>query len=84
MATKDELLSRALQLPPSERAELAGELLISLDQEPPEDPALVEREWTDEIRRRAAQVRAGDPVTVDGREVIARSREWLRKYGHDS
>lgn len=52
----EKVLDEALRLEPSERAELASELLASLDGEPDED---VEAAWAAEIERRAARARSG-------------------------
>ncbi|HLT35814.1 MAG TPA: addiction module protein [Enhygromyxa sp.] len=49
----ETLLSIALQLPIDERAELAAELLASLDGEPDAD---VDAAWVAEIERRARRV----------------------------
>jgi putative addiction module component (TIGR02574 family) len=69
-----ELLREALTLPPDERADVAAELLASLD-EPVENPAEVEAAWAAEIERRARRVlsdeSAGEPWK-DVRNRIAR------------
>jgi len=52
-----KVLDEALQLELSERAELAAELLASLDGEPDAD---VEAAWSAEIERRAARARSGE------------------------
>jgi len=51
-----KLLTDALQLPPSERAELATELIASLDGKADRD---VETAWAAEIERRVAELEAG-------------------------
>jgi len=51
-----KVLDEALGLEVSERAELAAELLASLDGEPDED---VESAWAAEIERRADRARSG-------------------------
>jgi putative addiction module component (TIGR02574 family) len=57
---KRRVLDEALKLPVSDRAEVAGELLRSLDsEEPEEDPAVVEAAWADEIGRRARDLETG-------------------------
>jgi len=43
------LLREALTLPPEERAEVAAELLASLDEPVPDDPAGLQAEWAREI-----------------------------------
>ena len=55
------LLAEALQLPPEERAALAGELIESLDTEV-DDGA--EAAWSAEIRRRVERLDAGVANTV--------------------
>ena len=55
--TAQKVLHEALRLEPVDRAELAAELLASLDGEPDED---VEAAWAEEIERRAARARAGE------------------------
>jgi len=50
------LLQEALKLPPRERADLAAELLASLDEELVDDPQELEKAWANEIERRARRV----------------------------
>jgi putative addiction module component (TIGR02574 family) len=76
MATKDELLTDALRLPVNERAEMAQELLRSLDGEPEED---VEAAWTAEIQRRLDEVRAGRAKTFSAEESLRRVDETLAR-----
>lgn len=52
----DALLQEALALPATERAEVATELLASLDSPSPEDLAAVQAAWAKEIERRARRV----------------------------
>src|SRR5436853_573962 len=52
-----KLLDDALKLEVSERAELASELIASLDAEADEDP---EAAWAVEIEERAARARSGE------------------------
>jgi putative addiction module component (TIGR02574 family) len=52
----EELLKKALSLPVSERADLAGSLIESLDET--HDPS-VEAAWDKEISRRMADVDSG-------------------------
>ncbi len=54
------LLREALTLPPDERADVAAELLASLDEPTTEDPAAVEAAWAREIERRARRVLDGE------------------------
>ena len=56
-AEVSDLLKKALALPPEARAALAGSLLESLDDDPP-DPG-VEAAWADEIKRRIEELDSG-------------------------
>ncbi len=49
-----------MSLPAKERARVAAELLASLDDGTPEDPAAVQAAWAKEIERRARRVLAGE------------------------
>lgn len=55
-----QVLREALALPADERADMAAELLASLDDAPPDDPAEVEAAWAHEIERRARRVMTGE------------------------
>lgn len=63
-----DLYQKAAELPPNERAELAGLLLESLDDE--RSPA-AEEAWAAEIERRMSEYRAGRIKTVSWQEVRA-------------
>ena len=63
------LIHEALQLTPEERADMAAELLASLDE--PED-ADVDAAWAEEIERRARKVLAGESSGTDWAEARAR------------
>lgn len=54
------LLREALSLSQEERADVAAELLVSLDEPVGEDPAVVQAAWAAEIEKRARRVLAGD------------------------
>lgn len=69
MATKDELLTDVLQLPSEERAEVAHKLLLSLDEGP--DDVNAETAWSQELERRAEDIRQGRVKTVPWEEVEA-------------
>ena len=64
-----QLLAEALQLPPEERAALAGELIQSLDPEVDDD---AEAAWSVEIRRRLERLDAGLANTVPWAEARRR------------
>jgi putative addiction module component (TIGR02574 family) len=64
-----ELLQKALALPASERADLAGSLLESLDDT--QDPA-VEAAWDQEIDCRIAEIDSGAVKPVSAEEARRR------------
>jgi len=70
------VLREALTLPLEQRADVAAELLASLDDEPATiNPAAVEAAWGREIERRARRVMAGESdgePWEDVRERVAR------------
>lgn len=77
MAKKDDVLNSALQLSAEERAEVAGRLLLSLEDEPPEDPASVAAAWDKELLRRVEALRSGGADTVDAFEELERLEREL-------
>lgn len=66
-----ELLQKALALPENERAELAGNLISSLDTSVDAD---VDAAWQQEVARRAQEVSSGKVATIPWEEV--------RRKGH--
>jgi putative addiction module component (TIGR02574 family) len=70
--TREDLLTEALKLPLKERADLAGELLKSLEE-------LSEAEhrelWLDVAERRLHEMQGGRVREVPAEEVFARGRE---------
>ena len=76
MARKlQELFKEAAELPDRERAELAGMLLESLDDE--QDPA-VELAWAEEVERRVRQIETGEVKTIPWEQV--RAELFSRRY----
>jgi putative addiction module component (TIGR02574 family) len=73
-----ELLREALTLPIEERADVAAELLASLD-DAETDLANVEAEWAVEIERRARRVLAGESPGIPWDDVRRRAEANLRK-----
>ena len=73
--TIDELKAEALRLNPQERAELASELLASLDELSETE---VERMWLEEAMRRDAALDSGAARAVPADEVFAAARARLR------
>ena len=63
-----DLYEKASELPPNDRAELAGLLLESLEGPP---AASAEEAWEKEIERRMADYRAGRINTLSWQEVRA-------------
>ena len=69
--TVDELKAAALRLAPQARAELARELLSSLnDLSEPE----IEQLWLEEAARRDRELDAGTVQAVPAEEILARAR----------
>ena len=64
-----ELLKKALALPASERANLAGSLLESLDET---EDAAVEGAWDEEVDRRMAEIDSGAVKPVPAAEARRR------------
>jgi putative addiction module component (TIGR02574 family) len=73
-----ELLREALTLPSAQRADVAAELLASLD-DTETDMASVEAEWAAEIERRARRVLAGESSGIPWEEVRRRAEAELPK-----
>lgn len=66
----EEMVRKALELPPGERAELADRLLASLDR-PDRD---IDRLWRDEVAQRLKAYQTGQAQTVSVEEVLAKYR----------
>ncbi len=78
-ATPSGLRDEALALPAEQRAELAVELLASLDDDiSEEDPEEIDRAWGDEMLRRSAQIASGEVKTLTWDEVLAKVAENRR------
>lgn len=69
--TMEELKREALRLDSSSRADLARELLESLDDLP---EAEIERLWLEEAERRRTDVQAGKVTEIPMDEVFAKAR----------
>jgi putative addiction module component (TIGR02574 family) len=67
-----QLLREALTLPVDERADVAAELLASLDPPAAMDAAGVEEAWAHEIERRARRVIADESAGEPWEDVRAR------------
>ena len=75
-STLDKLRAEALGLPESDRAELAQDLVASLDG--PAD-ADVEKAWDAEILRRLAEIDAGTAQLIDREEFSRRMRARMKR-----
>jgi len=73
------ILQAALKLPSRERADLAADLLASLDDELIEDRQGLERAWASEIERRARRVLAGESSATPWEQVKQRIERRLAK-----
>ena len=71
------LLREALTLSSIERADVAAELLASLDDTATEDQAAVEAAWATEIERRARRVLAGESIGEPWEDVRHRIAQRL-------
>src|SRR5436309_14190660 len=69
-----ELLQKALALPENERAELAGNLISSLDATVDPD---VDVAWQQEVVRRLDQVQSGEVKTVAWEKVQQKARNLI-------
>jgi len=66
------IVEQALKLSPTERADVAEQLLASLDEALDSD---VEQAWQEEVRRRLQQVERGEVELVDSDTVMAELRK---------
>ena len=73
----DDLRRAALALSADERADLAAELLVSLEALTDEDPSVIRSLWGAEIERRARRVIAGDAESQDWNVVRQRLADTL-------
>jgi len=78
MARPAHIREQALALSEQERAELARDLILSLDGEP--DPDATEK-WAEVIERRARAVLDGTAELVDGKAALDRVRARLNDRG---
>ena len=72
----EKVLSEALSLDTRERAEIAAQLIASLDGEPDED---VEAAWAAEVDRRIEEVEAGRAKLVPWEDVERRIEKEILK-----
>lgn len=74
-----ELLERALKLPPLVRADLASRLFASLEDEGGDDPAEVEKAWRDEIVRRVRRILDSGEPGIPLERVASEARAHLER-----
>jgi hypothetical protein len=77
MGTVDNLRDQALKLDEPERATLARDLLVSLEDIEPDADA--QSAWTTEIQSRSDAVACGEFSASDWKESVQRVREHLAK-----
>ena len=70
-----EIESKALQLPPKERAWLAQRLISSLDSESDRD---AEQAWLEEAERRLDELESGKVAGISAEQVFDKARSTLR------
>jgi putative addiction module component (TIGR02574 family) len=75
VASAADVLETALKLSVDDRARVAHDLIVSLDEEEPDPDA--EALWRDEIIRRARSIDDGSADLIDGDEVHASVRAHL-------
>ena len=73
--TIDELKAEALRLDPEARAQLASELIVSLDELSESE---IERLWVEEAMRRDTELDNGTARSIPADEVFAAARARLR------
>lgn len=73
------VLREALALSPDERADVAAELLASLDDTASDDPAAVQAAWATEIERRARRVLGSETTGEPWEDVRNRIARLLTK-----
>ena len=66
------IVEQALKLSPTERADVAEQLLASLDEALDSD---VEQAWQEEVQRRLQQVECGEVELIDSDTVMAELRK---------
>lgn len=78
MATTKDLLDQALELPRTDRASLARDLIASLD-DPHDAPAEVQAAWLAEVRMRMREIADGSAELVDWETVRTEALARIRR-----
>lgn len=76
IATADEIRKQVFSLPISERAALAHELILSLDNK---DDFVLDEAYEKEIDRRIQSIEDGTAKLIPEEEVMAKARARLKK-----
>jgi putative addiction module component (TIGR02574 family) len=79
MAHAKEILDAVLKLEPAERARIAHEIIVSLDEEPADEG--VEEAWEQELERRARDIDEGRVQFVSWSEARQEIEGSRRKGG---
>lgn len=66
-----------MKLPRNDRADVAAELIASLDDRPTDDPQAVEKAWAAEIECRARRALAGESKGLPWEDVKRRIEQRL-------
>ncbi len=77
MATGDDLRSQLFALPAPERADLAKQLLLSLENENFDEG--VQQAWAEEAERRSVAYEKGETESRDWQESVNEIRETLKQ-----
>ena len=77
MAQAKDILDAALKLEPAERARIAHEIIVSLDDEPADEG--VEEAWEQELAKRAAEIDSG-AVKVEPWSKVRQDPSPRRRY----
>ena len=78
-ARAKKLREEALELPKKVRAELAHDLLLSLEDAPFDKPVVVEEAWAAEIERRVEDVKLGRVRLVPAEQALRSVRASLKR-----
>ncbi len=79
MTLQADFVDKVMSLSVEDRAELAKQLLLSLEPPNANTPEEVEAAWAAEIKRRLEQVDRGEVTPIDAREAIAGARRSLEQ-----
>jgi putative addiction module component (TIGR02574 family) len=77
MPIETDLVERAMHLPPRDHAELALQLIRSLETDAPDEN--VEQEWANEIERRIGEFDRGEVEALDADDAIARAEASFKQ-----